>query len=570
MGSKLKNFLKKFLPPSAKASKGYTDTLLWRLDEIEKRIANVQAENARCAERTEKTLELLSSIIEAQNLLADKINDCRETVTEAASDVKAYQDSSVATICSFTENQTDRTLRELDTQIKDSNGFIENQFKATSELIENRFNGTNALIENKDKNTSELIESAKDYLEGEIFAAREKESAVADVREAAIINEIRENSDRACAAVKTQSKNISEKIDECVDELKRAEESAEASSRTLSEKIVSNISAVHDSISNLDDSNAKQITGIEKTLIGLSESLNDTSDRIFIGMSDIKSATEKLDETISSSQTVLRKELESGASEIRELSDKMSLSNENDSFLIEQSKKIHEHTAKALGHAAESTWAHIFKDTTRESSWLKEKNFSPGRWAVGYQYLYVMFRILDEAKPKRILDIGLGQTSKMLSQYAATHDDVQHIVIEDNAAWAEFFKSKNSLSERTKIHLLELGTTQFRDCQSIRSYEGFAETLANQKFDFISIDAPIGSDNPKYSRVDLLKILPDCLNSDFAIMIDDFERDGERRTFYAIKDLLTQNGISCHTTGYIGANKLGLITSSSWTFLNSL
>lgn len=558
MGSKLKNFLKKFLPPSAKASKGYTDTLLWRLDEIEKRIADIQAENAKRADETAAINRSLSEIIASQRLLSDEIISCREAIASEAKAVKDIADNSANAIRSLTEDQGDRIVRELDAGIKGSNELIKDQIKAASELIEERFNSA-----------SDLIESAKDDLEGEIFAAREKESALADAREAAIIGEIRENSDRACAAIKAQSKNISEKIDEAS---KNSDMISQSNTSIISEKIIQ--------LGESSRSIVEAKTGkIERALEQKAQAMVDT---VTSAKQDVVDAVASVKRDISADATEAKNALDSKTASVllqlkdteravyENVSPKIEALSESLSLLSEQANDIQKTSSAAKRSSEENVWANVFNNTTEGSWWLKERNFSPGRWAVGYQYLYVMFRILDEAKPKRILDIGLGQTSKMLSQYAAANDDVQHIVIEDNAAWAEFFKSKNALSERTKIHLLELATTQFRDCKSIRSYEGFAETLANQKFDFISIDAPIGSDNPKYSRVDILKILPDCLNSDFAIMIDDFERDGERRTFYAIKDLLTQSGIPCHTTGYIGANKLGLITSSSWTFLNSL
>ena len=41
-------------------------------------------------------------------------------------------------------------------------------------------------------------------------------------------------------------------------------------------------------------------------------------------------------------------------------------------------------------------WAQIYNSTTQNSAWLTENNFSPGRWAVGYNFLYVMYRILSE------------------------------------------------------------------------------------------------------------------------------------------------------------------------------
>ena len=67
-------------------------------------------------------------------------------------------------------------------------------------------------------------------------------------------------------------------------------------------------------------------------------------------------------------------------------------------------KNISLQTSQIKKQTSEAVWAHIFHDTIVESTWLKDKTFSPGRWAVGYPYLYVMYRILNEVHPKRILE----------------------------------------------------------------------------------------------------------------------------------------------------------------------
>ncbi len=43
--------------------------------------------------------------------------------------------------------------------------------------------------------------------------------------------------------------------------------------------------------------------------------------------------------------------------------------------------------------SSKTMWAEIYNDTTEGSDWLTDTSFSPGRWAVGYQYLYVLYRI---------------------------------------------------------------------------------------------------------------------------------------------------------------------------------
>lgn len=44
-------------------------------------------------------------------------------------------------------------------------------------------------------------------------------------------------------------------------------------------------------------------------------------------------------------------------------------------------------------NASEAVWAEIFNNAITGSEWLTDTAFSPGRWAVGYPYLYVMYRV---------------------------------------------------------------------------------------------------------------------------------------------------------------------------------
>ena len=65
----------------------------------------------------------------------------------------------------------------------------------------------------------------------------------------------------------------------------------------------------------------------------------------------------------------------------------------------------------------EILWAEIFNSTIQDSLWFKDKSLSPGRWAAGYPFLYALYRTLNEKHPLNILELGMGQTTKLISQY---------------------------------------------------------------------------------------------------------------------------------------------------------
>lgn len=221
-------------------------------------------------------------------------------------------------------------------------------------------------------------------------------------------------------------------------------------------------------------------------------------------------------------------------------------------------------------HALEAVWAEIFNNTIAQSHWLKDKTFSPGRWAVGYPYLYAMYRVLNNIRPKRILELGLGQSTRMIAQYAATFDDVEHIVVEHDPAWIEFFRRDFALSERTELVRLDLDMIPFRDAETVRIYKGFQERFAGQQFDFISIDAPLGGDLKQYARIDVLGLLPGCLGEDWVIMIDDCNRQTEQHTVEEMKKRLWDSGITYQQGIYQGEKCFILLAPEHLGFLTSM
>ena len=221
-------------------------------------------------------------------------------------------------------------------------------------------------------------------------------------------------------------------------------------------------------------------------------------------------------------------------------------------------------------NSEEADWAEIFNNTISDSSWLKHKAFAPGRWAVGYPLLYAMYRVLDEYRPQSILELGLGQSTRMMAQYAKANPDVSHTVVEHDGEWIRLFQEQFALPENSRILQLELTSEEYKEAKSVRTYSGFEENFRGQKFDFILIDAPFGGDMKEYSRIDLLHLLPDCLGERFVIMMDDCERPGETHTAREIEQLLKRYGIEYERGFYNGKKDSVLFCDEKNRFLTTM
>lgn len=238
---------------------------------------------------------------------------------------------------------------------------------------------------------------------------------------------------------------------------------------------------------------------------------------------------------------------------------------------VSLNKQILDELHKIKKTESENNWANVFHDTIVDSTWLLKKSFSPGRWAVGYPFLYVLYRVLDEFRPKRILELGLGQSTKMIGQYAANCDISEHIVTEHDTEWINFFKRSFELSDKTEIHRFDIKNINFKG-KDVLSYWGFKTRFTNRKFDLICIDAPFGGNRGGeiYARVDVCRLLPRVLEPSFVIMLDDVERTQDKNTSLEIKKILTKSGIRFKSRYYHGEKDLFIITSEDLGFLCSL
>lgn len=133
-----------------------------------------------------------------------------------------------------------------------------------------------------------------------------------------------------------------------------------------------------------------------------------------------------------------------------------------------------------------------------------------------------------------------------------------------------FFKKNYSLSERTKLIQLNREFVSYKEAEKVRVFKDFYQTFKGQKFDFISIDAPLGGDMKEYARIDVLQMIPTCLAEDFIIMIDDCERSGEAHTVMEMERVLQENQILYKKGKYSGKKDCIVIASNALKFVCSM
>lgn len=221
-------------------------------------------------------------------------------------------------------------------------------------------------------------------------------------------------------------------------------------------------------------------------------------------------------------------------------------------------------------------WAQVYHDTILGSSWLLDPSISPGgpyRWAVGYNFLYPLYRILNDYHPMHILELGLGQSTKLTAQYTKQYH-ARHLVVEHDRDWVKFFEQGwDRFSDAgTLLCLTDLQTENYQGAEYL-GYQHFEKipSIMGHSAELILVDGPFGG-NGERARRDILKILPDFLSPDFAIMVDDCGRKGEQNLVEELKSLLTKNEIHFSEGKYrAGAGQyVQVLASESWKFATTL
>jgi len=216
----------------------------------------------------------------------------------------------------------------------------------------------------------------------------------------------------------------------------------------------------------------------------------------------------------------------------------------------------------------ELLYSSIFRDTITDCPWLKSKSFSPSGAAANYSLLYILFRMLNDVKPSAILELGIGQTSKLTSQYVAYKNAKATLtLVEHDQAWIDLFQPQ--LPASNNIHLLHLAMVRL-EYKGYQSY-GYGELAANvrdQKFDLIICDGPYTSG--RFARIGILDLIPQNLSSSFVIVVDDTHKMGGNDTAEEIAEKLQQAGIAFEAATYAGRKEQRVIFSSDLSLLKNL
>lgn len=212
--------------------------------------------------------------------------------------------------------------------------------------------------------------------------------------------------------------------------------------------------------------------------------------------------------------------------------------------------------------------ANMFHDVIVDSEWLKYKNFLVGGAAIDYACSYTLFRVLSQMKPQHILEFGLGQSSKLIHQYASFFG-IPAVTIEHSEEWISFFKNHVGNQYGINIEIAELEDVVYKGEVTL-SYKGIQETLKGKKFDFVFVDGPYGFLHEHFSRPQIIDVVKYNLKDSFCVVMDDYNRSGEKETVAEVLKVLDEKGITYEKMVYSGQKEHILICSKDLYLLTTL
>lgn len=188
---------------------------------------------------------------------------------------------------------------------------------------------------------------------------------------------------------------------------------------------------------------------------------------------------------------------------------------------------------------------------------------------MGFQLCFFLYfeQNINRFSAQGILEFGLGESTKFISTFIyAKNPACRHLVLEENEKWKNRYLLSNKITSASKIEICKLyeelvnGHTTFK-------YEGLDEKLKD-KFDLYIIDGPIGSKH--FSRYDLTNIANSLEPGDeFIIIIDDFQRIGEKETVKVMMEIFDNKTIKVYQIGFSGIKEILVLTTEKYKSIST-
>lgn len=169
-------------------------------------------------------------------------------------------------------------------------------------------------------------------------------------------------------------------------------------------------------------------------------------------------------------------------------------------------------------------------------------------------------------KPSKVIELGLGQSSKMIHQYASYYQKAA-ITLEHDKDWVDFFQKDKQGNYHVNIKLMDLEMINYKETET-RTYAGIDYYCVGNKYDLIVVDGPFGSEH--YSRPQIINLAKDNFAKTFCVIIDDTDGIGEKENLSELFTELESRKIECCHRTYKSIKSFTVVCSKDLRFLTIL
>lgn len=143
------------------------------------------------------------------------------------------------------------------------------------------------------------------------------------------------------------------------------------------------------------------------------------------------------------------------------------------------------------------------------------------------------------------------------------------MTFEHSEEWISFFKNDVGNKYEIRIEIAELEDIVYNG-EATLSYRGIKEKLKGEKFDLVFVDGPYGFLHDHFSRPQIIDVVKNNLKDRFCVIMDDYNRSGEKETVAEVLKVLDEKGIPYEQMVYSGQKEHVLICSKDLYLLTTL
>ena len=218
----------------------------------------------------------------------------------------------------------------------------------------------------------------------------------------------------------------------------------------------------------------------------------------------------------------------------------------------------------------EMFWMQRYRDMAEDADWLKKKAVFAGTDEgpeVGYAYLYVLLRLLEEFHPKQILEFNFGQATRISAQYAAGNGGKLTVLEHDRSRVEHFMRCWPLNWAGTEIQGSKLLKVRGHGVEGWY-YSNFPKVIEGKRYNLLLFKCPFGGGRSSFPHVELSTDITSVLADDFAILMDHIEDKNVEEVFVKIAKSIEEMGITFVRRDFSSyCHRIGLLVSETWRYV---